>query len=169
MALILDSTVGGANANSFVTVARAVEIHEGRYHNSDFFALTVDTQEVLLVQATTILDRQQWAGRKATSAQRLSWPRAYVPDPDSPSDASTIYLDDSTIPRFLEEATAELAFVLLPEDRLLESDSAGMKSIKVGSVALDFDRMDRPGILTPYVRRLIAPYLRAGGTMLLRA
>lgn len=169
MALILDSTVGGASSNSYVSVDDAGNYQEGRYHNAAWFQLTVDTQEVLLVQATTILDRQHWAGRKATKAQRLSWPRAYVPDPDSAADSSTMYLDDSTIPRFLEEATAELAFVLLPEDRLLESDSAGMKSIKVGSIALDFDRLDRPGILTPYVRRVIAPYLRSGGTMLLRA
>lgn len=169
MALILDSTVGGANANSFVSVERAWDIHFGRYHNTAFFDLTIDTQEVLLVQATTILDYQKWAGQKVTSAQRLAWPRAYVPNPDISADASTIYLDESTIPRFLEEATAELAFVLLPEDRLLEADVAGLKSLKVGSIGLDFDRLDRPGILTPYLRRLIAPYLRAGGTMLLRA
>lgn len=167
--LTLDATVGGANANAFLTTDRATSILEGRYHSGTWFSLTEDSKDALVVQATSILNREHWAGQKATSAQRLNWPRAYVPDPDMPADASSIYLDDSTIPLFLEEATAELAFSLIPQDRLLETDTAGIKRIDVGSIGLEFDRMDRPGLLTAYIRRLIRPYLMLSGNRLLRA
>lgn len=173
MALTLDSTVGGASANSYLSVADADSYHEGRLHNSGWFEATTTNKEAALVWATSLLDGMEWQGYLASGTQRLRWPRAWVKRRDDfavdflgqPLTLSQIYFATDEIPRWLKEATAELAFWLLAEDRTADPDTAGFKSIKVSSIELDIDRTDRAKPIPDSVKRMIRPYVVGQGSI----
>lgn len=172
MALVLDATVGGANANAYVNLAVVNTELEGRLHTEAWDTADTATQEAAIVWATAILDALKWRGRRVTTTQRLRWPRNYVPDPDPPYDGYLpdsalypygnllgYYLPNDSIPHFLIRATAELAFSLLADDRTADAETKGLKSLSVGPLSLTFDPADRRGPLPEEVRRIIRPYL----------
>lgn len=119
--MAFDATIGGAAANSYVTVEEA----------NDYFALSLHAAEwpqtsagadllkkqAALVSATRLLDAEQWVGSKATSAQALRWPRIWTPAGDH-------FVDDHAgdvdrMPAKLKEATCDVALYLLqnnPQD-----------------------------------------------------
>lgn len=134
------------DANSFTTVDAADTYHtESRLHNSAWFDATVDNKEAALVGASSMLTRY--------ILQR--WNKTYLPT-------------DGEAVKWLQDATAELAFWLLLEDRTADADTAGFRGIKVGSIALDIDRADRKKPIPDAVLDMIRPYL-GSANMLLRA
>lgn len=172
MALVLDATVGGAGANAYATLAAVSAALEGRLHTESWDTADTATQEAAIAWATAILDALRWKGRRATTTQRLRWPRSYVPDPDPPYDgylpdpdlypystSSWYYLPNDAIPPFLVRATAELAFSLVADDRAADAETKGLRALSVGPLSLTFDPADRRGPLPDEVRRIIKPYL----------
>lgn len=172
MALVLDATVGGANANAYADLAAVSVALEGRLHTEAWDTADTATQEAAIAWATAILDALKWRGRRATAMQRLRWPRNYVLDPDPPYDGYLpdpdlypysyslgYYLPNDSIPPFLIRATAELAFSLLADDRTADAETKGLRALSVGPLSLTFDPADRRGPLPDEVRRIIRPYL----------
>jgi hypothetical protein len=180
----LVSTVGAANANSYVSLAEA----------EDYFATRLDVsawenaeeagsgrKERALMAATRILDRQNYLGYPATTTQRLKWPRAAVRKADSSlvggdgllgAGALTAYrtgyglyaggggdaYPSDVIPQPLKDATCELAYALLAEE-FTEANSEGLKSFSADGHSFSF-RNDRPaGALPAPVMELISPLL----------
>lgn len=159
MALI--STAGAVNANSYVDESTATAYMTGsRLHTSEWQAASTATREAALIWATSLLDTSiEWRGSKRTLAQALRWPRSGVTDRDSH------WLDYDTIPRVLEEATAELANHLLIKDRVKVSTFAdlGLTSVRAGSVALEIDPIRKAEIIPPHVFEMLAHLGRADG------
>lgn len=79
--MALDATVGGASANSYLTLAAANALFAARVGSSTWSAATDEEKSAALQQATRELDLDITAGCKADSAQRLAFPRA---DQDEP-------------------------------------------------------------------------------------
>ncbi len=161
MALTLDATVGGAAANSYLTLAQAAAYFDARLHADAWEAADPVDRERSLVQATRRLDRLPWVGRATTTTQRLAWPRSGVRTPEGVLHAT------DTLPTVLQEATAELALALLAAgttDPVADDPLAGLTSVSLGP--LSFSKSATPASdadLPVVVRRLLAPYAAAGG------
>jgi hypothetical protein len=109
MTLVLDATVGGANSNSYITVARATEIADyDIIERVDWYVADVDDKIRALVSATRQLDTLPWVGERATTTQALAWPRV-----NAVINGRTVATTE--IPIEVEQATYDLALALLRE------------------------------------------------------
>lgn len=169
----LDATVGGASANSYVTVAAADTYLDTRLNAAAWNdELDVNQKERALIEATRELDRLPWKGRRVTDAQALAWPREDVPDPDAtladPAQDFPFFAD-TVIPARVQDATFELALeflragstdvAALPGDAGIQSEDVGPTSVTYGSPG------SRPRGLGrfPRVVRFLGPLLEGAG------
>ena len=164
MPITIDATVGGASANSFVTLAEAQTYMDGRLNGSSWDGATTDDQNRALVEATRWLSARTWQGERVNSTQALSWPRFWAPNPDLMFGGNWFF-DSTVIPQRIKDATAELAFQFL---KLGTTDAAAIdpnqKIIEqtVGPITTRYsDPYARPQGLGqfPSVLRYIAPLL----------
>lgn len=170
MALVLVATAGAANANTFATAAEMTAYCEGRLNASVWTG--AEAQWPALVEATRTLSGLLWLGNPTTEAQALAWPRAWVPVPDPGYDASTLYLDDATVPQAVKDATCELALQYLKAgdtDALMPDAREGVKREQVDVIETEYFPAVTPtrGIARyPVALQLIARLLaNAGGGM----
>ena len=144
MAAIINATVGGVSANSYITLAEANAYHESRLNSSTWDVATDDQKNRALITATRLLDEHMtWLGVWTSDEQALAWPRIGEPD-----DEGYLYdnlgrtIDSNEIPVKLKEATAEFARFLLESDRTADS-TEGIASVTVGSIGVSFNQ-NRP-------------------------
>jgi hypothetical protein len=147
MAVAIDATVGGANANSYLTLADAQAIIDGFVEDADVTAwasATTDQKNRALFTATQRLDRERYLGARATDTQALQWPRTGVRKPDTyintyavgfPFRITTDYFTDTEIPDQIKYAQAVLAvFLHNNTDALGLSGLEDYKNVKIGSI-----------------------------------
>jgi len=147
MAVVIDATVGGANANSYLTLADAQAIIDGFVEDADVTAwasATTDQKNRALFTATQRLDRERYLGARATDTQALQWPRTGVRKPDTyintyavgfPFRITTDYFTDTEIPDQVKYAQAVLAvFLHNNTDALGLSGLEDYKNVKIGSI-----------------------------------
>jgi hypothetical protein len=163
MALTIDATVGGADANSFGTLNEADAYMESRLNASAWESdASTDDKNRALAEATRELSSLPWQGVRASDTQALAWPRELVRDPDDPSHN---YFDRDEIPARVKRATFELALafikagttdiVSIEQDRLV-------KRTRIDVIETEYvDPQIRPSGLARYpaVMREIAPLL----------
>ena len=141
MAVVFDSTVGGANANSFVTLAEFKLYADGRMPQSAAVAAALDPDDLhrALITATRLIDEYaDWdSSRTYPGVQNLGLPRIGLYD----TDAEVFYLS-TTIPYPAIHATSELAIRLLEDDRLSDFPIEGIRELKVAVIELKFDKTD---------------------------
>jgi len=147
MAISIDATVGGASANSYLTLAAADSLIEGLVQNDDVVAwasATEDQKNRALYSATQRIDRERFLGARATDTQSLQWPRTGVRKPDTyintyavgfPFRITTDYFTDTEIPDQIKKAQAELAVYLNNnKDGLGLSGLEDYKNVKIGNL-----------------------------------
>ena len=147
MAVTIDATVGGANANSYLTLAAAQAIVDGFIQDDDVIAwasATTDQKNRALFTATQRLDRERFLGARSTDTQSLQWPRTGVRRPDTyintyavgfPFRITTDYFDDNEIPVQVQYAEVVLAVYLNNNtDALGLSGLEDYKNVKIGSI-----------------------------------
>ncbi len=147
MAITIDATVGGANANSYLTLADAQAIIDGFVQDADVTAwasATTDQKNRALFTATQRLDRERYLGARATDTQALQWPRTGVRKPDTyintytvgfPFRITTDYFTDTEIPTQIKYAQALLAVYLHNNpDGIGLSGLEDYKNVKIGSI-----------------------------------
>ena len=147
MAVTIDATAGGANANSYVTLAAAQSIIDGFVQDADVTAwasATTDQKNRALFTATQRLDRERFLGARATDTQALQWPRTGVRKPDTyintyavgfPFRITTDYYTDTEIPTQIQYAQVVLAvFLHNNNDALGLSGLEDYKNVKIGSI-----------------------------------
>ena len=142
--MALDATLGGENSNSYVTVQEADDYFDNRLH-SDLWIDDVAIKEKALITATRMLERYvDWLVLPFSDDQALTWP-----------DSITEEIIDE-----VKEATFELAYNIIPEDRTAESDLKGFKSLKVGSLSIAPDKEDRKGqsLIPDYIFQIVKNY-----------
>ena len=153
LAMLLETTPGDSLANSYCTRIEADDYHKVHFYNSAWLAADDWQRESVLIWATRLLDEQvDWHGYVESLTQSLRWPRAGVLDRDGRR-----YLDSTTIPVFLKQATAELARHLLIGDRTQER-SFGIASVQADTVSVVFDKHDVKPVLPPSVKSIVACY-----------
>jgi hypothetical protein len=154
MALTLVATAKSASANAYCTLASASDYLQRNIHTySAWSSLTTANAEATLIWATSLLDKQiDWNGNKTTTAQALRWPRESISDSDGEA------VDEDTIPKFLQEATAEYARLLSVKDRTAEDPTKGFSRLEAGGLAAYINARDRVGIIPDLVFDMIKPY-----------
>ena len=154
MAISIDATAGGANANSYVTEADALTYIEPHALNGVYTDASVDQRAAALVESTRLLDEYfDWKGSIASNTQALRWPRSDVTDPDGRTVAS------DSIPVFLARATAIYAAELLVQNRQTDPDGEGLSSVSVaGAVSVVFDKTFKSKAIPESVLSSLRPY-----------
>lgn len=171
----LDTTVGGANSNSYASLADAATYFDERIPLPTPWVASGDATVRALIMATRVLDSMvgsrrlvingtdryfvtspQWTGAPATTTQRLAWPRIGMLDRNGNAIASNV------IPRELKDAQAELAGQLLIADTTLDNSVSvgGIRSVSAGSVSVSFrDIIERHVIPDAVMELLPASWL----------
>jgi hypothetical protein len=181
--MAFDATLGGPAATSYATQAFAEDYFGDRLFVSAWENADEQQRRQALTQATAWLDKLAWEGMKATTAQRLAWPRAYAPTQE-PSfadafptsakllDARARYYPETEIPLPILEATCELALALLGEtaDPSARDAAEGITREKVGPLETEYAAplVRKQGLARfPAVWTRIQPLLRHahGGTV----
>lgn len=147
MAVVIDATPGGANANSYLTLADATAIIDGFVETDavqGWNAGQTDGKNRALFTAAQRLDRERFLGARATDTQALQWPRTGVRKPDTyvntyavgfPFRVTTDYFTDTEIPRQIKYAQAYLAAYLHQNHDALDlSGLEDYKNVKIGSL-----------------------------------
>lgn len=142
MAFVFDATVGGANSNSYPTVAYADDYFGGSLYASDWPATSSGaallTKQQGLVTATRDFERLTWAGtRSSYSGQRLQFPRANLTDKDG------FYITSTEMPTDLLDACCEQALFRIQQnpDNLVDESLKQFKRLKISNV-LDMEMRD---------------------------
>lgn len=143
--MALDAVPGSPTANSYVSVIDATDLlqeHldiEAWYTQSPEEGQTLAARrEAALISATRLIDTQVgWYGYPATSTQALAWPQA------GQVDRYGRPLDQTTVPRTVQQATAYYALALMEATAAGAATAASgsellVKSKKVGDVTITY-------------------------------
>jgi hypothetical protein len=149
MAITIDATVGGASANSYLTLSDANDLIDGLVQNDDVVAwadATDDQKNRALYTAAQRIDRERFLGARADNDQALQWPRDGVRKPDTyqrtyttgfPFRLTEDYYTTTEIPDQIKKAQAELAVYLHNnKDGLGLGGLEDFKNLQVGSINL---------------------------------
>lgn len=160
MAITLDATQGGANSNTYLTLAEAETYFEGRLHVEVWDSSTEDNKNRSLVMASKRISQEAFFGDRQNDTQKLSFPRVGLSYLDG------VYLD-GIIPEQIKEAQCELALHLLQTDMSKPSvDTSNIKSVKVGSIGVDYAIDNNDNVsrgydeLPPFVTSLLSDFSR---------
>ena len=158
MAVTIDATAGGANANSYITLSEANTFVEAMISSTDVSKWTTgtdDTRNRALAAATQRLDRERFIGARATDTQALQFPRTGVRKPDTyvntyatgfPFRISDDYFIDEEIPDQIKRAQIELAVYLHNNtDGISLSGLNDFKSVQIGSLSVTPDKSGAVG------------------------
>ena len=158
MAVTIDATAGGANANSYITLSEANTFVEAMISSTDVSKWTTgtdDTRNRALAAAAQRLDRERFLGARATDTQALQWPRTGVRKPDTyvntystgfPFRISDDYFTDSEIPDQVKRAQVVLAVYLNNnKDGIGLSGLEDFKNVQIGSLNVTPDKTGAVG------------------------
>ena len=147
MAVTIDATAGGADANSYITLTEADTFVEAMISSSDVSKWTTgndDSRNRALTAAAQRLDRERFLGARATDTQALQWPRTGVRKPDTyvntyatgfPFRISDDYYTDTEIPDQVKRAQIEMAVYLKNNvDGISLGGLEDFKNVKIGSL-----------------------------------
>ena len=158
MAVTIDATVGGANANSYITLTDANALVEAMISSADVQKWTTgntDSRHRALAAATQRLDRERFLGARTNDTQALQWPREGVRKPDTyvrsfttgfPFRLTEDYYTNTEIPDQVKRAQVELAVYLHNNvEGISLSGLEDFKSVKVGSIEVTPDKTGAVG------------------------
>lgn len=157
MAIEPISGVGASDANSYSDVDVADEYFASRMNAAAWTGDLVDpeTKAAALITATSRIDQERYIGVRATTTQRLKWPREQAVDEDGRT------IDPASIPRQVIEAVYEQALYMLNLGATDPGQPTGLEPfarLKAGSVDLtmrtDLTELQRSGLAPDAVRLL---------------
>lgn len=166
--LILNSTPGDPEANSYITLEEADQFAQ-LYPGEDFAAswlvnLDEQTRIAYCIRATNLIEQTvSWYYTSEASTQSLNWPCANVPRKgqlaSTPEELADI-LPAGTIPRDVRDATAYLALQLVNSNPM-NAGAVGIKSLGLGDLSIDY--ADNAPV-APVLDRQATTFIRKWGT-----
>lgn len=161
MALIVEDGTGLSNAESYISVTDAdTYIAAYRGANATWDGASVTDKEVAARQATQYLDgTARWKGVKEFSTQALDWPRSFA------YDENNIAFDG--IPTKLEQATAEVMFLIVTGETITETVTRQNQTIreKVDVIEVEYAEGATIQPIYPIITRLISDLVISGAAM----
>lgn len=158
MAVTINAEAGGANANSYLTLAEADALVDAMISSSDvqkWKTSNDDTRNRALTAAAQRLDRERFLGARVTNEQALQWPRTGVRKPDTyrktyvhgfPFRVAEDYFTETEIPDQIKRAQIELAVYLHNNaEGIGLSGLEDYKSVTIGSISVTPDKSGSVG------------------------
>jgi hypothetical protein len=125
-------------------------------------AASSDEQEQALIDATRVLDQNQWLGVAVSSSQSLAWPRTKISFFD-PVLGLEVLVTQGTVPARLQKATAYLALHFLKYPEVTRGYEASFDEISVGPISIkNTDAASsgtKPPLVPAEISNFIAPLL----------
>lgn len=169
----VDATVGGATANAYQDEAAVTALLDERLNAEAWLdEVDADRQTRACITATRILELLRWSGSRVDDVQSLSFPRAWLVNPDIPSTALGPYYPEDEIPGRILRAHALLCLELLrlgAVDLTATPRDAGVKRKKVDILETEWfgpDSVPRGLDRYPEVTSEIEPLLASGAGVL---
>ncbi len=165
MAAVIDATLGGASANSYVTLADADAYFETTPDSATWTDKTNDQKNRALISATRWIDALNFYGNRCSTTQALKWPRKdYTVD--------GIDLACTLIPIGIEVATFELARALANDTDAI-TGSTGTTGIydqvELGELKVKYNKTSQTsGVINnvfdvyPWLQTYLGPYCMGG-------
>lgn len=151
----VDTTVGGANANSWAdeTYFKAFRANRLPAIAAVLNAVDAVITPALIVSCRMMGDDFKWTGSAVDAVQALTWPRLGMLTRNGFPIAGTV------IPNALKDAQCEMTYELLAGADLVSDNDAllkGIQSLKAGSVALSFQTQNTSTVesVDMFLRRL---------------
>jgi hypothetical protein len=167
VAAVIDATLGGASANSYVTLADADAYFETTPDATNWDDKTDDQKNRALISATRWIDALSFYGKRCSETQALKWPRK-----DYKVDG--IELACTLIPIGIEVATYELARAFANDTDAI-TGSTGTTGIydqvELGELKVKYKASSMtPGVINnvfdvyPWLQTYLGPYCMGGAT-----
>jgi hypothetical protein len=153
MTLVVETGQGGADSESYASVAFADQYHEQRA-NVAWAGLTEPQKEAYLRRATEYMlgvYRQRWKGARATATQALDWPRMDV-------EIDTYSVPAGSVPVEVRKACAILALKAI-KGELDPDPTAAIKRKKVDVLEVEYYDTGAPLPQHKVVTDLLKPFL----------
>lgn len=165
MAAVIDATLSGASANSYVTLAAANTYFETVPDSNTWTDKTDDQKNRALISATRWIDALSFYGDRCTTTQALKWPRNnYTVD--------GIDLACSLIPEGIKTATYELARALANDTNAItgSTGTTGLyDQVELGELKVKYNKSSQSvGLVTnafdvyPWLQSYLGPYCMGG-------
>jgi hypothetical protein len=167
VAAVVDATLSGASANSYVTLADADAYFETTPDATNWDDKTNDQKNRALISATRWIDALSFYGKRCSETQALKWPRE-----DYKVDG--IELACTLIPVGIEVATYELARAFANDTDAI-TGSTGTTGIydqvELGELKVKYKASSMtPGVINnvfdvyPWLQTYLGPYCMGGAT-----
>lgn len=163
MTLTVEDGTGKIDANSYASIAEIDAYFSEHLYATSWDAATTPQKEAAAIMATRWLTVAiKWDGYRISSTlQALSWPR---------NDAWTLdykYIASDVVPTEVKNAQAELSQGFLESNVVADPDDYGIKKIKVDTIEVEFDKLDRkPFIMKSVIDLLDGLGVAVGGNSL---
>lgn len=159
MTLIVESGIGLASAESYISVADADAYHAA-FGNTAWAAIaTTALKEAYLRRATIYMGqayRTRWSGVRRTTTQALDWPRTEVV-----IDRFT-YVGYDIVPTDVARACADLALKAKDADLNADLERAVIRE-KVGPLETEYSEHSPQSTRYRAIDQTLAPYLMGSG------
>lgn len=170
----LDSTIGGASANSYIaTIEEADNFLDARLNSDAWTGANADDKNRALLMAAARMQSENWLGNRATATQRLAWPRVGAQKVDPVGSVSWGHMgywggyaeqySSTEIPQPVKDAQCELALAYL--EGFSDGEGEAMESFSTDGVNVKLRTSKPEGGLPPRVLQLIGG-LTAGNRLI---
>ena len=131
--MAFDSTIGGASANSYVSIADADTYFDDRGKPSDWENAGLGTCQAALIYATAWLDQNfTWYSTIYSTDQALGWPRVQYYDAEGRQVGGS-----GVIPQKVKDAVCEMALQWIKDD-FTSTDNEGIESESIGDASITY-------------------------------
>jgi hypothetical protein len=165
VAAVIDATLGGASANSYVTLADADAYFETTPDSTNWDDKTNDQKNRALISATRWIDALSFYGDRCSETQALKWPREeYKVD--------GIELACTLIPVGIEIATYELARALANDTDAITGNTGTTgiyDEVELGELKVKYNKTSQTsGVINnvfdvyPWLQTYLGPYCMGG-------
>lgn len=167
MAAVVDATLAGAAANSYVTLAAADAYFETVPDSSTWTDKTTDQKNRALISATRWIDALAYYGDRCSDTQSLKWPRDnYTVD--------GVALACTLIPEPIKVATYELARALANDTDSItgSTGTTGIyDAVELGELKVKYNKTSQTsGVINnvfdvyPWLQSYLGPYCLGGAS-----
>lgn len=164
MALIVELGTGLPNAESYISVADT-DTRLAALGNTTWAPLLTVEKEQALRRATNFMVqfyRARWRGIRLLRTQALDWPRYGVVTPDR------YVVDSNVVPPLVAATCADMAFKAAAGDLAADIARTVIRE-KVGPLETEYSPHAFAAVQYRFADLALAPYLKGGGSMLIRA
>lgn len=161
MALLVETGIGSAVAESYCSVAYFLQYHADR-GNAAAALMPVAEIEAALRKATDYMlqaYRNRWKGYRSNLSQALDWPRWGV----TVDGYTFTYVNPSIVPAEVQKACAELALKSVTGALLADVTNMVLKK-SVGSLSVEYDKASPVNPIYSAIDGMLAPFLANSGS-----